>query len=77
MEGSCDAVLAFRISLPRDGPIVFHASRLVLLNVVFLVEFQVQPMLDGTAAVGVVENDFVVSVFMVGRSCLVPIPRRR
>ena len=37
-------------------------------------KFQVKPMLDGTTAIGVVKDDFVIGILMIGDAGLIPSP---
>ena len=70
-------ILAFIVGLTRDRPIVSIAGLFRFRMVKLLMEPEVQSMLDGTASVWVVKNDFVVCVFMIADSRLVPIPTWR
>ena len=76
MEGLDDWVLAFVIGLTCNRPIIGVTSHLCLLMIVLLMELEVQPVLDGASAVGVVKDDLVGGVFMIGHTRLVPCPRR-
>ena len=74
MESPRDPILAFVVGLSRNRPVIFDTGHLRLLAVEFLMEFQIQPILDGATAVRVIKDDFVVSVLMIGDPRLVPIP---
>ena len=77
MEGFCNPILAFIVGFTRNRPIIGIASLFRLRMIELLVELEVQSMLDGTTAVWVVKYYFVVGVFMISDTCLVPIPTRR
>ena len=74
MVGLLNAVLAFIIGHPSDGPIEGVTSHLRFFVIILLMELEVKSVLDGAATSGVVENDFVIGIFMIGQSRLIPCP---
>ena len=74
MESHFNPILTIIIGFPCDGPIIEVACHFCHLVVVFLMEPEIKPMLDGATAIGVVKDDFIVGVFMISDARLVPIP---